>query len=298
MNKKLITVFTPTFNRAHTLRLGYKSLKNQTSKNFIWLIIDDGSTDNTESLVASWLLESNDFEIQYYKKENGGLHTGYNLAFEKITTELCVCIDSDDYMPDNAIQLIEDFWNEHRSTDIAGFIARDAYRDGRLIGSHFPDIERIHIVELVDKYKFKNDTKIVLRTECIKKFSPQPTFEGEKNFNPIYMLLLADYQYPFKVMNEILCYVEYAPDGMTHSIMKQYLNSPNSFALLRLAYINSPHSSLCFKIRNYIHLGSSMLLSKNFSFINQTPCPALLLLLLPLSSILTLYIKFSARFKS
>ena len=96
-----LTVFTPTYNRAYILQRCYESLVRQTSKDFIWLIIDDGSTDNTKSLVDQWIKEKNEFEIKYVYKENGGMHTGHNKAYELIDTELKVCIDSDDFMPDN-----------------------------------------------------------------------------------------------------------------------------------------------------------------------------------------------------
>lgn len=107
-----LTIFTPTYNRKNTLILGYEALCRQTKKEFIWLIIDDGSTDGTSELVHGWMLADNGFEIQYVYKENGGLHTGYNKAIELIETELCVCIDSDDYMPDDAVELILDYWTK------------------------------------------------------------------------------------------------------------------------------------------------------------------------------------------
>ena len=104
--KKFITVFTPTYNRAYLLSRCYESMKRQTNKNFIWMVIDDGSTDETKSLLKSWINEKNDFEIQYHYKKNGGLHTAYNEAISRITTPLSVCIDSDDWMPDDAIEKI------------------------------------------------------------------------------------------------------------------------------------------------------------------------------------------------
>ena len=128
-----LTIFTPTYNRKNTLILGYEALCRQTKKEFIWLIIDDGSTDGTSELVHGWMLADNGFEIQYVYKENGGLHTGYNKAIELIETELCVCIDSDDYMPDDAVELILDYWTKNKSDDIAGFIGRDSFIDGKLI---------------------------------------------------------------------------------------------------------------------------------------------------------------------
>ena len=91
------------------MHLCYESLKRQTCKDFIWLIIDDGSTDDTKELVDSWILE-NKVEIRYYYQENQGMHGAHNTAYEKIDTELNVCIDSDDYMPDDAVEKIVSFW--------------------------------------------------------------------------------------------------------------------------------------------------------------------------------------------
>ena len=110
----ILTVFTPTYNRAYTLHKCYESLRRQTNKGFVWLIIDDGSTDNTKELVDSWLKNDNGFEIRYAYKENGGMHTGHNKAYELIDTELNVCIDSDDYMPDDAVEGILSLEKESR----------------------------------------------------------------------------------------------------------------------------------------------------------------------------------------
>ena len=83
-----LTVFTPAYNRAHTLPRTYESLCQQDCKDFIWLIVDDGSTDETADLVKGWQKEKNGFEIQYIYKENGGMHTAHNTAYENIHTEL------------------------------------------------------------------------------------------------------------------------------------------------------------------------------------------------------------------
>ena len=95
----LVTVFTPTFNRRDLLKRCYQELQKQTSKNFKWLIVDDGSTDSTKEYVDEWIEQEKEFSISYYYKENGGLHTAYNTAIEHLDTELAVCIDSDDYIP-------------------------------------------------------------------------------------------------------------------------------------------------------------------------------------------------------
>lgn len=110
MNKTadpILTVFTPTYNRAHTLPRTYQSLCRQECKDFVWLVVDDGSTDGTADLVRSWQQEANGLEIRYIYKENGGMHTAHNAAYEVIDTELNVCIDSDDCLADGAVKK---FW--------------------------------------------------------------------------------------------------------------------------------------------------------------------------------------------
>ena len=111
---KSLTVFTPTFNRAHTLPRLYDSLCRQTCDDFEWLVIDDGSTDETEKLVRDWTDEGI-LSIRYIYQENGGLYTGYNTAYANIESELNVCIDSDDAMPPDAVGSILQMWRERGS---------------------------------------------------------------------------------------------------------------------------------------------------------------------------------------
>ena len=134
---KTLTIFTPAYNRAYTLHKCYESLKRQTNKNFKWMIIDDGSTDNTVDLVAKWK-EKSDFEIIYIYKQNGGMHTAHNTAYENIYTELNMCIDSDDYLTDDAIDKILSFWEENKDEKYGGIIALDIFQNGEIIGTKLP----------------------------------------------------------------------------------------------------------------------------------------------------------------
>ena len=139
MANKALTVFTPTFNRGYIISNCYESLCRQTCKDFIWLVVDDGSTDNTAELIRKWQNADNGFEIKYVYKENGGMHTAHNTAYENIETELNVCIDSDDFMLDDAVEKIVDFWKKNGSEEYAGIIALDVYKSNRkVIGKELP----------------------------------------------------------------------------------------------------------------------------------------------------------------
>lgn len=111
MATKLLTIFTSTYNRAYILESLYKSLKNQTIKDFKWLIVDDGSTDNTQELVKNWISQETSFEIIYIKQENGGKQRAHNKAVEISDTELFFCVDSDDQLVETAVEKIKERWN-------------------------------------------------------------------------------------------------------------------------------------------------------------------------------------------
>ena len=122
----ILTIFTPAYNRGHTLPRTYASLRRQDCKDFIWLVVDDGSTDNTAELVKVWQAEETEFEIRYLYKENGGMHTAHNAAYANIDTELNVCLDSDDALADGAVRCIVDLWDKTDRRKYAGIIGLDA----------------------------------------------------------------------------------------------------------------------------------------------------------------------------
>ena len=173
---KSITVFTPTYNRAYILSKCYESLNRQTCKDFEWLIIDDGSTDNTKELVQQWQTQDNGYSIRYLYKENGGLHTGYNAAIANMNTELSVCIDSDDAMPDNGIEQILNIWKTVDDPNIAGLIGLDLDQNGNLIGKYLPEEDAINAATLLcvpgmgdKKYVLRNDLLILMDIYQVKK---------------------------------------------------------------------------------------------------------------------------------
>lgn len=294
MDKPILTVFTPAYNRADLLTRCYESMCKQTNKNFIWMIVDDGSTDNTREISESWVKNTKDFQVIYIYKENGGLHTAYNTAIANIDTELCVCIDSDDFMPDNAVGLILDFWKKNGSDKYAGIVGLDFDMDGNVIGDMLPDIKSVNLIGLfTGKYNIVNgDRTNVVRTELYKKYAPMKVFKGEKNFNPHYMHLQISQEYDFLVLNENLRFVDYQETGMSNSMLKQYRSSPNSFAEIRKLYLSFKDTSFKFKIKHSIHLASSCILAKKtMSSVKDNPYKLLSVIALPFGFALSLIVR-------
>jgi glycosyltransferase involved in cell wall biosynthesis len=291
---KLLTVFTPTYNRAYCLYQCYESLVHQTCKDFVWLIIDDGSTDNTKELVDIWKKEKL-IDIEYIWQENQGMHGAHNTAYNSIKTKLNVCIDSDDYMPNDAVQKIVTKWKSHGGENVSGIIGLDSYTDGKLIGTNLPNGQLTStLFDLYHKFGVTGDKKLVYRTELTKRF-PYPIFENEKYVGLAYKYHMLDQEYEMLLMNEVLCCVEYLQDGSSLNMLRQYRKNPKGFAFYRKELMKLPFANSKFKFRQAIHYVSSCLLDKNFKFIKEAPNKMLTTLAVPLGIILFLFIKIKTK---
>lgn len=266
---KTLTIFTPTYNRAYTLVRTYNSLCQQTCKDFEWLIIDDGSTDNTRVVVEKWICNS-DFKIRYIYQENQGMHGAHNTAYKNITTELNTCIDSDDYMPVDAVENIITFWYENRSNKYAGIIGLDQRENGSIIGTTFrPELKETTLMNFYANGG-KGDKKLVYRTDIIKQYPEYPLFEGERYVGLAYKYMLIDQDYKLLTLNKPLVIVEYQADGSSNMMWKQYWNNPRGFAFFRKTeMVIAP--TLTRRFISCIHYVSSCIISKNKRFIKESP---------------------------
>ena len=290
--RKLLTVFTPTYNRSYCLHECYESLCRQKCNDFVWLIIDDGSTDDTRRLVESWQRETNQFEIRYVYKENGGLFTGYLRAIEEADTELMICVDSDDHLTDDAVEIITSFWRENGSSRVAGIRALNCNTEGRVIGDLLPNIRTINLIDVTTrKYKIKEgDRKDIVRTDLYKKLLPQEVFENERDMNPSYLLLEISRQYDFLVLNQVICVVDYRTDGMSNTIMKQYLRSPNSFRKMRIQNLGLNAAPFFWKCKETIHYISSSIIAGK-EIIRDTPHKTLAVILFPFGFMFSIVVR-------
>lgn len=231
----LLTVFTPTYNRAHTLPEAYCSLKAQTSKNFLWLIVDDGSTDRTAALVSAWMQAEKAFAIRYLYRPNGGMHAAHNTAYAHIETELNLCLDSDDRLAKDAVEQIEKRWVQIKSKNYAGLIGLDDDGNGKLIGTGFPPDLTETTLSGYYAGGGKGDKKLVYRTDIIRKYPPYPEFSNEKYVALAAKYRLIDRDYKLAVLNRVLCHVTYLEDGSSHTMWKQYAKKPAWLSILAAA---------------------------------------------------------------
>ena len=218
-----ITVLTCTYNRAEKISVLFESLKKQNDKNFVWMIIDDGSKDETCKLADEWIKKENGFLIKYYWKSNGGKHTAINFAMKKINTQWTFIVDSDDYLTEDCIEVankwVEDIKSE--TEKYMGVGGQRGYSKEKIIGCYpkkkkykkYIDVNQINR----KSYGLTGDKSEIYKTELLRKY-PFPVFE-EENFIPetasIYRI--AKEGYLTRYYNKINYICHYLPDGLTNS---------------------------------------------------------------------------------
>ncbi|MBD2002390.1 MULTISPECIES: glycosyltransferase family 2 protein [Cyanophyceae] len=211
------TVFTPTYNRAYTLHRVYQSLKSQTYRDFEWLIIDDGSTDNTRELVEQWQQEAN-FPIRYIYQENQGKYIAWNRGVEEAKGELFLCFDSDDECVPEALERFIFHWKsipETQKEKFSSVVSLCKDRNGKLIGTKFPqDITDSDFLSLQYKLKVKGDKWGFDKTSVLKKCL-FPVIKGEKHIPEGVVWNAVARNYNTRFVNEVLKIVEYLPDGLS-----------------------------------------------------------------------------------
>lgn len=235
---KTITVFTPTYNRAYILPQLYESLKRQTSQDFCWLIVDDGSTDNTKEIVDGWIREAI-VDIRYYYQENGGKMRAHNYGVSLCDTELFLCCDSDDYLTDDAVGLINSLWLGAESKEsLSGVIGpKCVYFHNKKLDSIIPKNAIVMTYnEFSNVYGKVKETFLAYRTDIIRQF-PFPVQEGEKFIPEGFIYSQIDRSYKMIVLSKEIMICEYLADGYTNNGVITFVQNPKGMRLVKNAYI-------------------------------------------------------------
>ena len=229
---KNITIFTPTYNRAHTLTRLHKSLLKQDSYDFEWLIVDDGSNDDTEKIVEQFVENTEQFPIRYYKRENGGKHRAINYALKLAEGELFFIVDSDDWLPSTSISNIILHYKEIKGKDgyagVAGckFDSRNI-RSGTTFSGQVLDATSLER----NKYGITGEKAEVFITEVLRKY-PFPEYEGERFISEaVVWNKIAFEGYKLRWFNENIYFFEYQEDGLTNHLRENYRKNPRGYLL-------------------------------------------------------------------
>ena len=260
---KTVCVFTPTYNRAYILGTLYQSLCAQTSFDFMWFVVDDGSTDNTEELVGEFE-KAAPFDVRYLKVSNGGKQRAHDLAVSLCENELFFCVDSDDHLTPDAIQTVVSAWGEVRERDdIAGILALHGTSERDPIGSWMPsDVTFSTQHALYERYGFKGDISLIYRTDVLREF-PFDVEPGEKFIPETYSYFQIDRCYSCLLVNKIIKIGDYLPDGYSSAFPKNVLSNPRSYLKhkrlcmeMSTGLYNRFYDTAMFMVAHYVAKGS------------------------------------------
>lgn len=249
---RTLTIFTPTYNRAHLLLRLYESLCAQTCKDFEWIIVDDGSTDNTSEVVEKFIAQQI-IDIKYHKQPNGGKCRAINSSVAQAQGYLFMIVDSDDMLYGK--QVITDIvrWVDRLKSDetCCGIIGDKTKFDKTIIGNGTDPIINTSLIELREKYCILGDKEEVIKTSIMRDF-PFPQFEGE-NFMPeavVWNRIAQKYTINYTAEPYVAC--EYQPDGLTAQVAQCRAKNPQAFMLYYSEYCASNGIRLTNKIKRSI----------------------------------------------
>ncbi len=258
MNTYKLTVFTPTYNRAYILPKLYASLQRQRFVDFEWLVVDDGSADQTDQLFSQWLEEENSFGIRYIRQNNGGKHRAVNHGLQEARGEYFMVMDSDDYLTDDALEKVA-AWLDSISGDpqIIGITANKGTSATETPNALFPQsyldrsLLEMNIFEQDGKKVLAGERVMVFRTDIHRKF-PYPEYEGE-NFmtEAVAYNRMANAGYKLRFYNDIIWIYEYRDDGLTKNGNRIYINNPRGYGLWRKEEAEFLHVSLLARLKLY-----------------------------------------------
>lgn len=290
----MITVFTPAYNRGYIIHKLYESLCRQSFRNFEWIVVDDGSTDNTKELIQSFIAEEK-INLRYFYQQNAGKHIAINRGVKEAQGELFFIVDSDDYLTHDALEKMSFYYEQIKDNDdFAGISGVRITPEGKRIGGKLPFKELdCTIVDFYCHHGYTGDMSEAYKTEVLRQY-PFPQIEEEK-FCPESLIWdrIAE-KHQLRYFNQGIYVCEYRPDGLTAKITKVRMQSPVA-SMMHYAELSKHPISLWQKVRSGINFWrfaecSSMPWQKKVEMIGLRYC-----LLAPLGGLFHLKDKLSQR---
>lgn len=236
------TVCTPTCNRAHTLHRPFDSLRSQTTRDFEWLVIDDGSTDHTRERVARWVREA-DFPIRYLYQENRGKHVAHNRGILEARGELFLVLDSDDACLPQTLTRFKHHWEQipaSRRARFVGVTGLCASVDGKIVGDKFPaDVLDSDFIEIVTRYRVCGEKWGFHRTDVLREF-PFPEIPGERFIAEGLVWNRVARKYKTRFVNEAVRIYHESGDSLTANAARIRAESPVGARLYYGEYLAQP----------------------------------------------------------
>uniref|UniRef100_UPI0039A412B7 glycosyltransferase family 2 protein n=1 Tax=Ornithobacterium rhinotracheale TaxID=28251 RepID=UPI0039A412B7 len=260
-----ISIITPTYNRANLLKRAFDSLQNQESKDFEWIIIDDGSIDNTDELIKTF--SPNGFDLSYYKKTNGGKHTALNFGVQKAKGDFIIMLDSDDELPNDAVSTVLEK-TKKLPKELGGIAGRKSLPSGEIVGTQ-DDFDEIISNSLDIRYKENvgGDLTEVFRTSIMKEF-PFPEIKGERFCPEALVWNRIAQKYNLLFFNKSIYTAEYQEGGLTNTIVKIRMNSPKA-SMIHYSELASYNIPLKEKIKATINFWRFSFNDNDWSFKNK-----------------------------
>lgn len=246
-----LTIFTPTYNRAYIIEQLYRSLQRQTCTDFEWLVVDDGSSDNTAELFARWQQEGNPFPIRYYRQENGGKCRAINYGLELAQGELFFTVDSDDYLTDDAVKKVL-LWEktlpkEQKYCGLAGNLGTSPEETpNRIFDEPYFDGTAL------DRYRQVDGERAMVFYTAVHRKYPYPAIPGEKFMTEAvaWNRMAAD-GYRMRFYNDIIWVYEYQEEGLTKAGNRLFMDNPRGYGLWLREKSGFTHESFIQRVKMY-----------------------------------------------
>ena len=266
----LLTIVTPSYNRANNLTSLYQSLLAQTSKDFDWLIVDDGSRDYTKEIVDGFSKEER-IPIRYIYKENGGKHSALNVAFREVKSELLFIVDSDDVLTSDAVETILKDWSSVRDKNLCGISYLRGHDEKKVIGDKHP---KDHAIDNFINFRFNHgiegDKAEVWKTDCLRAFQ-FPEYPDERFISESVAWIYLAKKWDMLVVNKIVYITEYLEGGLSMTGRKLRFQCPNLMAYGSLMTMSKEFSTKIRIKETLLYIVYSKFGKK--SFVQMMNCP-------------------------